>query len=81
MHLKGGNKIRKVRVQKQVEAKKIAKQRADYVFKTNDKVRIIGSNSCGLIDKIEKKNVFINYGIFTTKTTLNKVELVEAAKK
>ncbi|UMB55061.1 DNA mismatch repair protein MutS [Lutibacter sp. A64] len=73
--------VKKVREQKQTEAKKIAKQKANYVFKVNDKVRIIDSNACGTIDKIEKNNAFINYGVFTTKTTLNKLELVEAAKK
>ncbi|WP_372793073.1 DNA mismatch repair protein MutS [Lutibacter sp.] len=70
----------KVREIKKTEAKKEAKQKADYVFKINDKIRIIGSNSCGTIDKIEKNNAFINYGFFTTKTTLNKLELVESAK-
>ncbi|MFK5958911.1 MAG: DNA mismatch repair protein MutS [Lutibacter sp.] len=71
----------KVREIKKTAAKKIAKQKASYIFKTNDKVRIEGSNSCGTIDKIEKNNAFINYGFFTTKTTLNKLELVEPAKK
>jgi DNA mismatch repair protein MutS2 len=73
--------VTKVRELKKSEAKKVALQKANYVFKANDKVRIIGSNTCGTIEKIEKKNVFINYGIFTTKTTLNKLELVEATKK
>ena len=71
----------KVREQKKTEAKKVAKQKADYIFKVNDKVRIIDSNACGTIDKIEKNNAFINYGVFTTKTTINKLELVESAKK
>ncbi|RXP55754.1 DNA mismatch repair protein MutS [Lutibacter sp. HS1-25] len=71
----------KVREEKQKEAKKIAKQKADYVFKVNDRVRIIDSSSNGVIEKIEKNNAFINYGFFTTKTTLNKLELVQAAKK
>ena len=66
---------------KQTEAKKIAKQKADYIFKVKDRVRIIDSNSNGIIEKIEKNNAFINYGFFTTKTTLNKLELVESAKK
>mgnify|MGYP001120653809 CR=1 FL=1 len=70
----------KAREIKKVKEKKVAKQKADYTFKINDKVRIIGSNSCGTINKIEKNNAFINYGIFTTKTTLNKLELVESAK-
>jgi DNA mismatch repair protein MutS2 len=73
--------VEKVREIKEKETKKIAKQKANYVFKINDKVRITDSNSCGIIEKIEKNNAFINYGVFTTKTTLNKLELVEAAKK
>ena len=60
--------VKKVREVKKDEAKKIAKQKADYVFKINDRVRIIGSNSIGSIEKIEKKNV-------------DKLELVEASKK
>ena len=71
----------KVREQKKTEAKKVAKQRADYIFKVKDKVRLIDSNACGTIEKIEKNNAFINYGVFTTKTTINKLELVESAKK
>jgi DNA mismatch repair protein MutS2 len=73
--------VEKVREEKIKVDKVIAKQKADYVFKINDKVRIIDSNTVGTIDKIEKKNAFINYGVFTTKTTLNKLELVQAAKK
>ncbi len=72
--------VKKVREEQNIEAEKVAKQKADYIFKVHDKVRIIGSNSCGTIDKIEKNKVFINYGIFTTKTTLEKLELVESYK-
>ena len=72
--------VEKVREIKQTEAKKIAKQKADYVFKPGDRVRIIDSNSIGILEKIEKKNAFINYGVFTTKTTLSKLEFVQAAK-
>jgi len=71
----------KVREVKKTEEKKIAKAKADYIFKPGDKVRISGSNSCGTIDKIERNNAFINYGVFTTKTTLKKLELVESAKR
>ncbi len=73
--------VKKVREKKKIEAKKIAKQKADYIFKVNDKVRITDSNSCGVIEKIEKKHAFINYGNFTTKTTLDKLELVESTKQ
>ena len=74
-------KVVEVRKEKKIEAEKIAKEKALYVYKVNDRVRIIDSNSVGTIDKIDKKSVTINYGIFTTKTTLEKLELVEKAKK
>ena len=74
-------KVVEVRKEKKIEAEKIAKEKALYVYKLNDRVRIIDSNSVGTIDKIDKKGVTINYGIFTTKTTLDKLELVEKAKK
>ncbi|WP_442266124.1 endonuclease MutS2 [Tenacibaculum sp. ZS6-P6] len=74
-------KVVEVRKEKKVEAQKEAKARAEYVYKVGDRVRLIDGNSVGTIDKIEKKNAFINYGLFTTKTSLEKIELVEKAKK
>jgi len=73
-------KVVEVRKEKKIEAVKIAQEKSEYIYKQNDRVRIIDSNSVGTIDKIDKKNVTINYGIFTTKTTLSKIELVERAK-
>lgn len=74
-------KVVEVRKEKKIEAVKIAQEKSEYNYKINDRVRIIDSNSVGTIDKIDKKNVTINYGIFTTKTTLSKIELVEKTKK
>jgi DNA mismatch repair protein MutS2 len=74
-------KVVEVRKEKKIEEAKIAKSKSEYVYKLNDRVRIIDSNSVGTIDKIDKKNVIINYGVFTTKTSLDKIELVEKAKK
>ncbi|MCT4699436.1 endonuclease MutS2 [Tenacibaculum haliotis] len=70
-----------VRAEKKEEAKKIAIEKAAYIYKINDRVRLIDGNSVGTIDKIEKKTVFINYGVFTTKAKLEQLELVERAKK
>ena len=44
-------------------------------------MRVVGSNTIGTIEKIEKKKVEINYGFFTTKTTIDKLEFVEKIKK
>ena len=74
-------KVVEVRKEKKIEAVKIAKEKSLYVYKINDQVRIIDSNSVGTIDKIDRKSVTINYGFFTTKTSVEKLELVEKAKK
>ena len=74
-------KVVEVRKEKKIEAIKIAKEKSEYVFKLNDRVRIIDSNSIGTIDKIDKKSVTINYGIFTTKTSADNIELVQKGKK
>ena len=73
-------KVVKVREEKKIEAEKVAKEKQNYHFKIHDRVRIIDSNSVGTIDKIDKKTVVINYGIFTTKTSVDKLELVEKSK-
>ncbi|QOD61222.1 DNA mismatch repair protein MutS [Polaribacter haliotis] len=74
-------KVVEVRKEKKIEEAKIAKAKSEYIYKINDRVRIIDSNSVGTIDKIDKKKVTINYGFFTTKTSVDKLELVEKAKK
>ncbi len=74
-------KVVKVRATKKKEAEKIAKEKAAYVFKVNDRVRLLDGNAVGTIEKIEKKSAFINYGIFTTQASIDKLELVEKAKK
>uniref|UniRef100_UPI00215DFB1F endonuclease MutS2 n=1 Tax=Tenacibaculum aquimarinum TaxID=2910675 RepID=UPI00215DFB1F len=70
-------KVVEVRKEKKIEAAKVAKAKADYIYKIGDRVRLIDSTSVGTIDKIEKKNVFINYGVFTTKAKTQQLELVE----
>jgi len=73
-------KVVEVRKEKKIEATKIAKEKAAYVFKVNDRVRLVDGNAVGTVDKIEKNNIFINYGIFTTKAKVEQLELVEKAK-
>ncbi len=73
-------KVVAIRKKKKIEADRLAKERATYVFKLNDRVRLIDGNAVGTIDSIEKKKITINYGVFTTKTTVKKIELVERAK-
>ncbi|MDY0779173.1 endonuclease MutS2 [Tenacibaculum sp. IB213877] len=74
-------KVVEVRKEKEIEAEKIAKAKAEYIFRVGDRVRLEDGNAVGTIDKIEKKKAFINYGLFTTETVLEKLELVQKAKK
>ena len=73
-------KVVQVRKNKKLTADKVIKQRAEYIYKINDRVRVLDSDSVGTIDNIDKKKVTINYGFFTTKTTIDKLELVEDNK-
>ena len=74
-------KVVEVRKVKNEQAKKIAKAKSEYIFKVNDRVRLIDGNAIGTIEKIEKKKAFINYGIFTTEASFDKLEFVEKSKK
>ena len=72
--------VEKVREVKKEKAEKEAKVKADYIFKVNDKVRLLDGTSTGTIEKIEKKIATINYGFLTTKANISKIEIVQAAK-
>lgn len=72
--------VAKVREEKRQKAKKTAPKKAAHVYKVRDKVRLIDGKACGVIDKIEKNKVTIDYGRFTTQATLDKIELVKASK-
>ncbi len=73
-------KVVEVREEKKVEAKKIAKAKANYVFKIGDRVRLEDGNAVGTIERLEKKKALINYGLFTTEASLEKLEFVEKSK-
>ncbi len=74
-------KVKKVRKKKAADEAKASKERANYRYQLHDRVRLIDSNSVGTIEALEKNKAIINYGLFTTTTSLDKIELVESAKK
>ena len=71
--------MRYVRKRKKKQ-KRLQKKKAAYVFKVNDRVRLLDGNAVGTIEKIEKKKAFINYGLFTTEADVSKLEFVEKGK-
>jgi DNA mismatch repair protein MutS2 len=78
--------VQKIRERKQkekaekIEQAKIAPKPRP-TLKVGDRVRLLESKSVGTIDIIEKNKATVNYGIFTTKVSLDQLELVEAKKK
>ena len=73
--------VQKVRKKNKEETRKIAKKKANYQYKVGDIVRLKDGRATGVIDKVEKNKILINYGIFTTLTDKEKIELVKAVKK
>jgi len=51
------------------------------ILKVGDRVRMYDGRAVGTIDVIEKNKATVNYGVFTSKVSLEALEFVEAAKK
>jgi len=73
--------VKKIRQIKKVAEKQVTLAKSNYIYKINDRVRLIDGRAVGTIDKIEKNIATINYGMFTTKANTNKLELVESSRK
>jgi DNA mismatch repair protein MutS2 len=71
-------KIRKEKKEKKIKAQKIEAERPKVVLKIGDRVRMIDGKAIGSIDKIEKNKAVVNYGIFTSKVSLEELEFVQA---
>ena len=70
-------KVENIRYEKKTITKKSKKRFLNkYNFKEGDSVRLIDSKSVGIIEKLEKNKVIINYGSFKTKTTTDELEIV-----
>lgn len=78
--------IQKVAVirEKKKKEKAISKQKESskpkVVLKVGDKVRMPDGRAVGIIDKIEKQKATVNYGMFTTKVSVDELEFVEQKK-
>jgi DNA mismatch repair protein MutS2 len=77
-------KIVKVRQEKKIEKKKEIlkeKNKPRPVFKVGDRVRLQDGKAVGSIDTLEKNKAVVNYGMFTTKVSVDQLELVEKGRK
>lgn len=70
--------IRKEKKEKKIKAQKQEAEKPKVVLKVGDRVRMVDGKSIGTIDKIEKNKAVVNYGIFTSKVSLDELEYVQA---
>ena len=64
--------------EKKVKAQKAEAEKPKVTLKIGDRVRMIDGKSIGTIDKIEKNKAIVNYGVFTSKVSLEELEFVQA---
>ena len=50
------------------------------ILKVGDRVRMFDGKAVGTIDSIEKNKATVNYGMFTSKVSLDVLEWVESKK-
>jgi DNA mismatch repair protein MutS2 len=69
--------IRKEKKEKKIKAQKLETEKPKVTLKIGDRVRMIDGKSVGTIDKIEKNKAVVNYGVFTSKVSLEALEFVQ----
>jgi DNA mismatch repair protein MutS2 len=74
-------KVEQIRVAKKEKKLKPIIIKPKAILKVGDRVRMFDGKAVGSIDKIEKNKATVNYGMFTSKVSLDLLELVEAVKK
>lgn len=71
--------IRVVKKEKKIKAKIEEDNKPKVTLKVGDRVRMIDGKAIGTIDVIEKTKATVNYGIFTSKVSLEQLEYVQPA--
>ena len=74
-------KVEEIRVAKKEKKLKPVIEKPKPILKVGDRVRMFDGKAVGSIDVIEKNKATVNYGMFTSKVSLDLLELVEAVKK
>ncbi len=68
--------IREIKKEKKFQSK--PEPKPIITLKVGDRVRMTDGKSIGTIEKIEKNNAFVNYGVFTSKMAIDKLEFVQS---
>ena len=73
--------MEEIRQEKKEKKVKLVVEKPKPVLKIGDRVRMFDGKAVGTIDSIEKNKATVNYGVFTSKVSLEALEFVEAGKK
>lgn len=73
--------VEEIRKEKKEKKLKVIIEKPKAILKVGDRVRMQDGKAVGSIDNIEKNKATVNYGIFTSKVSLDVLELVESVKK
>ena len=73
--------VEEIRAEKKARKVKEVIEKPKPILKLGDRVRMFDGKAVGSIDSIEKNKATVNYGLFTSKVSLDLLELVEAVKK
>jgi DNA mismatch repair protein MutS2 len=74
-------KVEAIRIEKKEQKIKPVIEKPKPILKVGDRVRMFDGKAVGSIDSIEKNKATVNYGVFTSKVSVDLLELVEAEKK
>lgn len=69
--------IRVEKKEKKIKAQKIEAEKPKVTLKVGDRVRMNDGKAIGTIDKIEKNKATVNYGIFTSKVSIDQLEYIQ----
>ncbi|MGV9004396.1 endonuclease MutS2 [Flavobacterium sp.] len=69
--------IREKKIEEKQKKKDIQLLKPQVVLKVGDRVRMIDGKAIGTLDKIEKNKAVVNYGVFTSKISLEQLEYVQ----
>jgi DNA mismatch repair protein MutS2 len=72
------DEIRVAKKEKKIKAQKAESDKPKVILKIGDRVRMFDGKAVGTIDKIEKNKAVVNYGVFTSKISLEQLEYVQA---
>lgn len=69
--------IRKEKKEKKIKLQIAEENKPKVILKTGDRVRMKDGKAIGTIDKIEKNKATVNYGMFTSKVSIDELEWIQ----